>query len=55
MMAAFAVSCQEQHEGQTDNDSSAVTYAETTAEDLCQVFKWQVFKYILCTFILNEV
>lgn len=57
-MAAFAVHCQEEHEEQTDpiyNNSSAVTYAKITAEDLCQVFKWQIFKYILCRFILDGV
>lgn len=41
-MAAFAVHCQEERGEQTDpiyNNSSAVTYAKITAEDLCQVFK----------------
>lgn len=55
-MAASAVHCQEEHGEQTDPlYNNAVIYAKVTAEDLCQVFKWQIFKYILCTFILDGV
>lgn len=61
IIAAFAVHCQEEHEEQTDplyNSLSTVTYPKVTAEDLkifsrCQVFKWQILKYVFCTFILE--